>query len=101
MSSRKIFLTDDSTGVTMLAQLVAIFLPCHLPLLPLSSVAMTVFKLPLVIQAILLNVLPALVKVLEVVETFPLLVRLRESAGQCNGDKHQADNVLLRHFHQT
>ena len=82
----------------MLAQLVArIFLP-HLPL---PSVGMTEFKLPLVIQAILLNVLPALLKVLEVVETFPLLVRLRESAGQCNGEQHQAENVRLRHFHQT
>ena len=101
MSSRKLFLTDNSTGVTMLAQLVAIFLLCLPLVLLLPSVAMTVFKLPLVIQAVLLNVLPALVKVLEVVETFPLLVRLRESAGQCNGDKHQAGTLRLRHFHQT
>ena len=75
LSRCKIFLTDDLTGITMFAQLVAIFL-LHLLLL-LRSVLMTEFKLALVIQAVLLDVLPALIKVVEVVETFPLLVRLR------------------------
>ena len=65
----------------------------------LPCLLMTPFKLSVIIQAELLNVLPALVKVLKRSETFPLPVG--QTPGQSNDCPANTKGRVRQHFHPT
>ena len=87
----------DLTGVTVSA----LFIKDYLLLLALLH---TPLELSLLSEAELLDLLPALIKVIKTGETFPLppLVGQGVTTGQSNDGQHHTNCCgVLHHFHQT